>query len=143
MIKRLVAASSGVMALDAWLRNTDRHNDGNAILTYAGEDDPGQLFYVDFANSMDYDNHWSANKGNHQVFQHPPVAPLLAACALRSRVEDAAKRIAGLADSVVEEIVSRVPDDFLEKPAREQLLGWLLWRKQQLVSAWDQWYAGN
>ena len=55
LIKRLVGGSSGVMALDAWLRNTDRHNDGNAILAYAGEEDPGQLFYVDFANAMDYD----------------------------------------------------------------------------------------
>jgi hypothetical protein len=44
---------------------------------------------------------------------------------------------------VVVDIVGRVPDVFLEQPAREQLLGWLVWRKQQLVPSWDQWYAGN
>src|SRR5713226_6317026 len=53
--KRMVAGSCGVMALDAWLRNTDRDNAGNAILAHDGEEDPGQLYFVDFANSMDYD----------------------------------------------------------------------------------------
>jgi hypothetical protein len=143
LIRRLVAGSSGVMALDAWLRNTDRNNEGNAIMTYAGVEDPGQLFYVDFANAMDFDGHWSADKDNHQKFERVAVPPLLATCAARNRVEDAAQRIAGLSDSVVAEIVGRVPDDFLRAPAREQLLGWLVWRKQRLVPAWAQWYAGN
>jgi hypothetical protein len=141
VIRRIVAASSGVMALDAWLRNTDRNNEGNAILTYAGEEDPGQVFYVDFANAMDFDGHWSA--GNHQTFERLPVPLLLTACAVRSRVEEAAKRIADLDDAVVADIVRRVPDDFLAEPAREQLLGWLVLRKRQLVSSWSQWYAGN
>jgi hypothetical protein len=129
------------MALDAWLRNTDRDNEGNAILVYAGDEDPGQLFYLDFANAMDFDGHWTAS--NHQTFQRLPVPPLLAACAVRNRVEAAAQRIADLSDAVVAEIVGRVPEDFLAALAREQLLGWLVWRKQHLVRACDQWYAGN
>jgi hypothetical protein len=143
IIQRLVAASCGVIALDAWLRNMDRHNEGNAILAYAGEEDPGELFYVDFACSMDFDGHWSADKCNHQAFQRVPVPPLLAACAVKNRVQEAAQHIADLAEAVVADIVRRVPDDFLAQPAREQLLGWLLWRKQQLVPAWSEWYAGN
>ncbi len=131
------------MALDAWLRNTDRHNEGNAILTYSGAEDAGQLFYVDFANAMDFDGHWSADKGNHQAFQHLPVPPLLTTCAVKNRVEETAQRIANLSDSVVADIVTRIPEDFLAEPAREQLLAWLLWRKQQLVPAWSQWYTGN
>jgi len=143
LIRQFVGASSGVMAVDAWVRNTDRHNEGNAILAHAGEGDLGQLFYVDFANAMDYDGHWSADKGNHQAFQRPPVPPLLVACAVRKRVEEAAQRIADLADSVVADIVTRIPDDFLAKSARDQLVAWLVWRKQQLVPSWSQWYAGN
>jgi hypothetical protein len=141
LIRRLVAASCGVMALDAWLRNTDRNNPGNAVLAYAGEDDPGQVFYVDFANAMDFDGHWSA--GNHQTFQRLPVPPLLAACAVRKRVEEAAQRIADLPDAVVADIVGRIPEDFLAAAVREQLLEWLVWRKQRLVPAWGQWYAGK
>jgi hypothetical protein len=129
------------MALDAWLRNTDRYNPGNAIVTYARNDDPGQLFYIDFAFSMDFDGHWSA--GNHQTFQCPPVPPLLVAGCVRNRVEEAARRIADLPNHLVAKIVGRVPSDFLAAEARERLIGWLNWRKRHLVPAWGQWYAGN
>lgn len=90
---------------------------------------------------MDYDRDWT--NGNHQKFQLPPTPLLLRACAAKNRVEQAAQRIADLAEAAVTEIVCRIPDDFLAEAAREQLLGWLLWRKQQLVPAWSQWYAGS
>lgn len=142
-IKQMVADSCGVMALDAWLRNMDRNNVGNAILAYDGDEDPGQLFFVDFANSMDYDGNWSAGANNHQTFQRSPPPLLLAGNAVKSRVEETAKRIADLPDDTVAEIIRRIPDDFLAQVAREKLLVWLLWRKQNLVPSWGHWYAGN
>jgi hypothetical protein len=143
MIKRLAAGSCEVMALDAWLRNTDRHNPGNAILAYGSEEDPGQLFFIDYANAMDYDGEWSKAEKNHQVFRRLPCPPILAGNAVKARVQAAARRIADLGDTVVAEIICRIPDDFLLPAARRNLLEWLLWRKQHLVSAFDLWYAGN
>jgi hypothetical protein len=140
MIGRVFATGCGVMAFDSWLRNTDRQNDRNAVLVFDVGDVAGTLLYLDFANTMDHDGQWT--QGQHQTFCKVSFPPYFISCVDRSRVQQAAERIAGLADQLVIEVVQRMPDDFMDPPTREKLAGWLVWRKNNLLPAWGQWYAG-
>jgi len=141
LAKHVLAEGSGVLALDAWLHNQDRNNARNALLAYDCGTGPGTMCYIDFGHTMDCSGSWT--QGHHQVFARVNVPPFFATCVDRGRVRETAERIIGLSDAVVAQIVQRIPDGFLAAPARDRLAEWLVWRKQNLIRTWDQWYAGT
>jgi hypothetical protein len=140
LVRIVLARNSGVLAFDAWLRNTDRNNARNAIVAYDVGEGPGTILYLDFSYTMDYDRHWS--NGNYQSFAKVNIPPFFASCVERQLVREAAERIAGLSSDLVAGIVARMPDDFLKADARQRHAEWLVWRKGHLLDTWDQWYAG-
>lgn len=131
--------ASIVVAFDSWLDNDDRNNLDNSIFVPSHEP---PNFFLDFSNSMDYRGDWS--RLGHQNFQKPrnPLPPTLVKL-LNSRIAcDSACRIAGISDDTVVTIVRRVPDVFLPAAEKDKLASGLVWRKNHLVDAFDQWYCG-
>jgi hypothetical protein len=137
--RRVLAESSGVLAFDSWLQDQDRRNSRNAVLAYDCGPEPGTMLYLDHSKSMDYGRQWTRN---HQVFEPVPNYPFFEACIDRERVRAVAQKIAALPDDVVAEIVRRIPAAFLPAEDLESLATCLIWRKQNLLPNWGQWYAG-
>jgi hypothetical protein len=140
LARRMLREGSPVVALDAWLHNRDRYNERNAIVTYA-VDGPDRLYFLDFANTMDMGDSWSQQA--YQAFGKLTLPPFFASSIYKKMVQETAERIEAISDSVVGEIVGRIPDGFLQKDDRDRLLNCLLWRKKRLCGAFDQWYPGS
>ncbi len=140
LARQVLAASSGVVAFDAWLGNTDRNNTRNALLA-RGDDGSCEMLFIDYAITMDYDGKWG--QGEFQAYHRLELPAFFAACIRKDEVEAATTRIGNLANDVIREIVGRIPDDFLGVEHRSQLVDWLLWRKEKLRPALDQWYPGT
>jgi len=141
LARQVLGVSSGVVALDAWLGNTDRNNPRNAILDCTPGTNPGTMFFLDFANTMIHGGQWDEDRYKH--FVRVGVPAFFAGAIDQGRVRATAEAIKGLTDAMLEEIVMRLPPAFLAQDARGHLLGCLRWRKEQVLPAWAQWYPGT
>ena len=140
LVKSSLSSHSGIIALDAWLGNQDRHHVRNAIWAiWDGHE--GEMLFIDFANSMDFGGNWADD--GYKGFCPVAVPKLFEGCLSKNRVEEMAVRIAGLDSPLVTRIVDRIPDDFIPSDQRKCLIEQLLWRKEKLQSAFSQWYPGT
>jgi hypothetical protein len=128
IVKAVLAKSSGVVALDAYIGNTDRDNHRNAIFgmdkRHPAED---TFMFLDHANSLNYGNRWK-NIGWDTVEFPPIYAPMSNALDL-SLVAVMIARIEALPDNELERIVLRIPDDFMNAEHRQVVLAGLLGRR--------------
>ena len=123
---------SGIVALDALVRNTDRINLGNTMLGTSGQE--FEFLFIDFSHAMV----WAA--ANYDRFDKVLLPPPLLSMLNRKDAEAAAARIEQLPDDAIIEVVQRIPDDFANPAARRLLLDGLLVRKRSLLASTHLWY---
>lgn len=139
LLRYVLKSASGIIALDALLDNDDRPTLGNTI--FACDEEPPH-FFLDFSNGMNRNGKWTNER--YQTFAKPPPLPQIFLDSLSVDItRGAASRIAAISDATVEEIVQRIPDDFLPPDERTNLAKWLIWRKNHLCSSFEKWYPGK
>ena len=130
LLPRLSAVASAMAAFDSWLANTDRQNDGNLLLSDDDSVTPPVLrvAYLDFANSMTY--RWAQKerwKLDDAVACYPDNVPT-DGTTLRAAVQE----IEQLPSTTIEEIVTRIPEEFLSVAHRTTILEGLLHRQSRV-----------
>ena len=127
MLPDLSRAASAMIAFDSWVENTDRLNGGNLIVTRALRRGFG-CAYIDYAYSQSCT--WG-DAGVHASCSR--VGPYPASITLDGGViSEAVRAIEALPQPVVEEIVRRIPDPFMNNQRRETILACLVARQSQL-----------
>lgn len=134
-IAEAVAELGAEIALDAWLDNRDRNNEGNIL--WAPDETP-RIFFIDFANSTGYGNCWENNQ--FQQFHRLTLPCGLQRFLIRGKVDAAVDRILALQPDVIRGIVNRLPDDFMPPAMRAATADRLMWRKEHLRHNQAQWY---
>ncbi|WP_224244400.1 hypothetical protein [Hyalangium gracile] len=140
LLPRLAPVASAMAAFDSWLANTDRQNDGNLLLS---EDDTVtppvlRVAYLDFANSMTY--RWAQNQRwqlDDAVACYPDRIPV-DETSLRATLQE----IEQFPRTTIEEIVTRIPEDFLSVAHRTTILDGLLHRQSRVRGMMATVYPG-
>lgn len=120
---------SSLLVFDLWIDNRDRNNAGNVIFGIDRKY-PGRSGFVglDHSNSMGVGRSWSANRW--QALTLPPFPDALMPALDRSVMLRVAERIGFLSDGHVSECVQRIPDRYLPRDERSEILDGLLGRKK-------------
>jgi hypothetical protein len=124
----LIRQGSGVIALDTYLRNTDRSNGRNCLI---GQDpdnpEDDSCMFIDYSNSMNFDGQWS--DGKWAQMQPPTTHEHLKRYGDPAVINAVATNIESLPDAFLKATVERVPDEYLNKDAKSTLLKALLERR--------------
>ena len=139
IVKFVFSAAAEHVAFDAWLGETDHQNPRN-FLVVCEENTLASLYFLDYSNSMDFNGGWSG--GNHLRFSKVAIPPAFASCLTRERVCAGAEKIVEIPDGTVEEIIKRIPNQFMAQEKRDSLVGYLIARKSKLNDEFDSWYPG-
>ncbi|HXW96860.1 MAG TPA: hypothetical protein VEI47_04680 [Gemmatimonadales bacterium] len=133
---------SAMAAFDTWVWNTDRHNEGNLLVTeeiVGGETSVVRAAYIDYAYSLSHS--WPSpaevqRGGCVACYPSFGVQPDLEA------MSATVTRIESLPDSVIEEVVKRVPPEFISAECRQRTLEGLLARRGIIRNALRTQYVG-
>ena len=128
-IKDDLTKCSGMIAFDVFLGQTDRNNSGNVIYGW----DPNNTKYsgfgfIDFSYSMNYNDQWDNAKWTN--LSKVSIPQFFDDYLDINLIHKIAEDIANLPDSVIKSIVSRIDEDYLQKPERIKLIGYLIGRKK-------------
>jgi len=140
LLPRLSAVASAMATFDSWLANMDRQNDGNLLLSEDDSVTPPilRVAYLDFANSMAY--RWAQKerwKLDDAVACYPDSVPL-DGTSLRAAIQEIEK----FPHTTIEEIVTRIPEEFLSVPHRTTILEGLLHRQPRVRGMMANVYPG-
>ena len=115
------AAWSGIVAFDAWLGNTDRHNATNLLIGIdtSTESPSAEAVFCDYANSMLY-SQWK--KGSCPAVAVPDVVLVLSALRDRDAALATAEKIRAYSAEKIAEIVNRIPETHLAPEGREVII---------------------
>jgi hypothetical protein len=108
----LLSRGSGLLALDTWVANTDPNNNRNAVFAYRPSDAGTSAFmFIDHAYSLNHSDQWTGEKWKKVSL---PSAPKLFMDSIDKWVLGRTlSSIELLADDVIDEIVSRIPADYM------------------------------
>ena len=130
-LRAMARAPSAMAVFDTWVGNTDRHNDGNVLLQEDDRRAPpvARIAYIDYANALSYgwpEGKW-ATAGVVLPYPGPPdvVVDIDA-------MSEVISMVTGFRRATIEEIVGRIPGQFLSDPKREIILKGLLHRQEQI-----------
>ena len=130
-IRSLLAISSGVIAFDIYLGNSDRQNNRNTMYGF-DNDNPSdeRIYFIDHSNSMNYESRWE-NEGYNNMFI--PTFPLPLIQNLDWNViKETANLISNLDESFITHIVNRIPDSFLPSKEKETIEKGLIARRSKI-----------
>ena len=132
VLAEISRAASAMVALDVWLSNMDRVNDGNLLVAtaYEGEAHVVRWAFIDYSNSLlfawrDEDARSLAPPGG--LF--PSDAKLIA-----EALDASVAAIEAFSAASLGEIVNRIPDEFLSATQKATILRTLLARQALLPS---------
>lgn len=129
IVDSTLARNSGIIAFDTYTHNTDRNNGRNAIYGRApGRLARGTFVFIDFANSMNHNGRWGG--GAWRNVRIPGMFQPMERTADWDMICDVIGRIEGLDDKIIEDIVDRIPDDYMSQGHREIVREGLLGRRQ-------------
>lgn len=132
--------ASALVPFDTWLDNSDRPNNGNLIVSKDSSDPaiPLRLAYIDYANSMLCV--WR-NTPSTQLAARP-IYPTDQKDADVAIMEESLKRIEGIGDTVIQDIVAQIPDDFATPDQKKVIVVGLLHRKSRVRAVLKPIYGG-
>ena len=124
-VQDAIRASSGLLALHAWVRNTDVKDDHLVIA-----DEGGGRFAVagiDFSYTLQ----WGGDPGPVDA----PAPPALLVNVDKAVIQTAVDRIEGMSDERIAQIVGDVPDDVLPGPEKARVIMGLQVRRSRVREA--------
>jgi hypothetical protein len=128
IVKASVARDCGVIALDTWVGNTDRDNGRNALFGLdADAPAEGGFVFLDSANSLNMGDRW--NGDGWKNIDVPPMPVLLQHAVDRALLIQAIERVEARSDAVIDEIVHRIPDDYMSQDHRTVVVAGLRGRR--------------
>lgn len=131
LLARLSNAASAITVFDTWLDNRDRINGGNLIVSESHDGAVLRCAYIDFAHSMTYG--WGDNPRcviDRVIGPFPGSAPINA-----NVLGETVSAIENLNDSLIVDVVERIPEGFLPTSRRECIIKGLLERRKMLRAA--------
>lgn len=132
MLHASLPAMSGIVAFDTWVGNSsDRNNVGNVIYGHDPQDTTRNRFLaIDFSMTLNRDNVW-ANNGWETM--HRVTLPAGLSSVLDKRlILDTADRISALSDRAVADVVTRIPDNYMNPAHKSVVVSGLNGRKALL-----------
>src|SRR5207245_11215931 len=118
VVKTSLAHDCGIIALDALVGNTDRNNGRNALFGLdPGSPAEGGFVFFDSANSLNMGDRWQNEAW--KTVDVPPMPDVLRQAVDRDVLRDAVTRVAGIAEAVIDEIVKRIPDEYMASVHRD------------------------
>jgi hypothetical protein len=119
---------SGEYALDFLIGQTDRHNERNVVYG-ADKKNPGrnQFMFLDHSNSLNMGDRWAGDKWRN--VETPAVPEVFKKSMTQKQVLKTGDDLAGLADGKIEEIVSRIPDDYMKADHKAVVISGLKGRR--------------
>jgi hypothetical protein len=123
-----------VIVLDTFVGNDDRNNMRNALFGLNGRAPTDSTFmFLDHANSLNMGNRW-ANGGWQQVVL-PPMPDLLRQAADWSVLHGVVDAIERLPNETIDEVVGRIPDDYVLPQHRDIIADGLKGRRNLVRQA--------
>ena len=120
----LAVWASAMLPFESWIAADDRHNPGNMLVGTAPD---GTIVgaWIDYAFSLDL--FWRGNlvEPCHVGKMYPPVAAQPDPAAMK----EVAERISAMENATVEEIVNRVPAEYLPRASADNIVRNLLARR--------------
>ena len=135
LVRPAFQEASGIVAFDTWIGNTDRNNSKN-ILFFPSQTGRGyQAVFIDHAFSLNRDNRWV--DGAWEDVSVPAMPTEMRESTRGAPIAGAVERIEDLGVEIVEDVVTRIPDEFMTEAHREVVLEGLTRRKDLVRSALD------
>lgn len=129
IMRQALAENSGVVAFDTWLGNADRRNRRNAIFgTFRDAPAQAAFMFLDYSNSLNMGDRWG-EKG-FETIEVPKLPEVFLEAIDRGVLEEAVSRIESMDDNVINEIVARIPDDYMAPQHAEIVTAGLRARKK-------------
>lgn len=129
-VRQKISESSGIIAYDTFLSNTDRNNERNIIYGISENENDEKFMYIDFSNSMNYEKRWENENFNRFIF--PSFPPELLNFADVKMIENVIERIEQFSDSNISKTISRIPGSYLEDKEKAIIQEGLIERKKNL-----------
>ncbi|HEV2490691.1 MAG TPA: hypothetical protein VGT03_12855 [Candidatus Acidoferrales bacterium] len=131
VLQHLVRASlcrySSTFALDLWVAQADRNNMRNVILGVDGNPDHTEFIFLDHSFTLNNENRWRDERW--KAIEMVSVPNVFRESFVKDQVLAGAAGIAGMSDDVIQEIVQRIPDDFMPERHKEIVIDGLVGRK--------------
>lgn len=128
------AAAAKGLAFDTWVDQRDHgDHESNILLGYVGDLSDVSFVFLDYAFSMGMtgtDQTWQ--DGNFLLAEEAPFPPLMRERLDPVVLDETIKSITAYPDSMVEEVVNRIPEGFIGEAERESIRSGLLERKRHL-----------
>jgi len=122
LIRGAVARSCGIIALDTWVGNVDRSNPRNATIGIDNDNQAGAGFaYIDHSYSLNFGGQWD-NEAKRSNVAVPAMPDVLRRAVDRAILEEAIGRVERVTDSIIEELVGRIPPDYMEASHRHHVV---------------------
>jgi hypothetical protein len=122
-------ASSGILAFDYYVGQTDRANPLNIVWGSDATKNISGFCFIDYSFSMNHDGAWSGDKWQTLVHLNLPAGFFDAGTVDITIVRNAVTAIESLPDDKIVEIVNRIDGDYLSGTYRRELLNGLLNRR--------------
>jgi hypothetical protein len=130
-LAQLVRPASAVLPFEEWIGAADRQNDGNVLIGFGPDMEEALGAWIDYAWSLDHI--WKGNdRPNCMVRELYPRVGILDTHAAKGTAE----RIASVDSKTIEEIINRVPSDYLPAGVAESILRNLLLRQPAVHRLW-------
>lgn len=119
-IDHALECESGIVAFDTWIGNQDRSNPKNSLLGVDPRESRNlQATFIDHANAFNMNGGWE--DGGSGKVRFPSLPPRLKSAACSDRAVATAERIEGISDTLIDELVSRIPEQYMS-PAHSHVV---------------------
>lgn len=139
----LVQPATRAFAFDTWLGQTD-HGDhpSNIVFGYEGREyQSGSFVFLDYAFSMGVSGDWAGD--GFRKCGPAPFPPRMCATLSASMLEESITGIESLPDSTLEDIVNRVPWQWLRDDEKQVILAGLSARRALVRNALERYLEAN
>ncbi|HZZ94281.1 MAG TPA: hypothetical protein VFE23_17100 [Usitatibacter sp.] len=132
--------ASRMVAFDTWLSNADRVNDGNLLVSKATHQDRGSALscaYIDYSYTMLHS--WRAGHGNMGCVGPYPCG---VSAVDVSVLTDTISKIEQVSDGAINDVVTRLPANFLSTSDGQLIVDGLIYRRGHLRATLRQTFGG-
>jgi hypothetical protein len=128
LIRESLSHYSKTFALDLLIGQTDRNNARNVILGVgSGQPRHTELLFLDHSYTLNYGNRWANNAWSN--LEMVPIPPLFRESLDKTLVLEGADDIAQFSEETIQQIVARIPSDYMSDAHKATVATALVGRK--------------